>query len=345
MLFKTFYSLCTKEHRCLGIDIGTSSIKAVVLSKLATSIQLDFVAVVELPEGTLKNKQIIQPELFENALKLIRADIPRTIKNTTIAITGSNVISKVVQVDHSLSEAEIEYYLYGNLSLLTSKVAEAVNIDFAVIGENKIDESLKDVFVVVAKKSLIDVRVLSLKKSGFNCSIVDLESHALMRSLQLQFNLTPKLSLNRVVANLHIGETTTLIMIVSSGELAFSRELNIGVAHLVEHSNGHTSKYRNKTLNLDVAQKLAAQLKHCLQNYSSIFGGKHIDSWFSSGGGSHLSALITFLENVLAATINTCQPFNRLDCLDKKVAQQKQVLMPIQGCFQVALGLAVRGLI
>lgn len=349
MLFKTFNILFTKEQRCLGIDIGTSSIKAVVLSKSDSCLQLDSVMVVELPKGTLKNKEISNSAMFENALQLIRADIPSTIKNVIIAITGSKVINKIIQVDEKLNESEIEYFLYSNLSLLTSKVVDEVNIDFAVMGENKIDENLKDVFVVMAKKSLIDARVLSLKKSGFNCVAVDLESHALMRSLQLQLRSTKNSGLTGVVANLHIGETTTLLMVISSGELAFSRELNIGLVHLTELSTVQSSSnpiiHRAQSLNLDIAQTLIAQLKHCLQNYSSILGGKVIDSWFSSGGGTHFLELIKFIEHALGTSIKICQPFDQLNCTEVKVAQRKQELIPMEGRFQVALGLAARGLI
>lgn len=343
MLLKTLYSLRNKEQRCLGIDIGTSSIKAVVLSKVGATIQLNSILVVELPKGTIKNKEISKPELFENALKVIRTDIPKGIKNVVIAVTVSKVISKIIQVEQSLTDTEIEYYLYGNLSLVTSKVAEEVNIDFTVIGENKIDDNLKDVFVIVAKKNLINSRVLAFKKSGFNCSVVDLESHALMRSLQLQSSLTQAhdsievRDLAGVKANLHIGETTTLLMVISNSELAFNRELNIGLVDLItDVSNG---------LNLDVAEKLAVQLKHCLQNYSSILGGQVIDTWFCSGGASHFSELIIFLEHALGSDINTCKPLTQLNCIDTNVTQIKQNLIPIQGIFQVALGLAARGLI
>jgi len=343
MLLKTLYRLCTKDQRCVGIDIGTSSIKAMVLSKSDTSIQLDSVMVVELPKGTLKNKEISKLESFEKALKLLRADIPRTVKNAVIAITGSQVITKVIQVDQNLTETEIEYYLYGNLKLVTSNVVGDVNIDFVVLGENKIDENLKDVFVVIAKQSLINSRVLALKTSGFNCAAVDLESYALMRSLQLQSHLTQRQNLTEisdligVKANLHIGETTTLLMITLNGNLTFNRELNIGLIDLT--ING------SKALNLDVAEKLADQLKHCLQNYSSILGGQVIDTWFSSGGGSHFSKLIRYLAHVLSVNINICQPFNQLNCRGISVNHKKQSLMPIQGRFQVALGLAARGLI
>ena len=343
MLLKTLYSLCNKEQRYLGIDIGTRSIKAVVLSKGEATIQLNSVIIAELPKGTIENKEIIKPDLFENALKVIRSNIPKSIKNAATAITISNVISKVIQVDQRLTDTEIEYYLYGNLSLVTSKMAEEVNIDFAVIGENKIDDNLKDVFVIVAKKNLINSRVLALKKSGFNCSIVDLESHALLRSLQLQSNLalikgiTNLGHLEGVKANLHIGETTTLLMVMLNGELIFNREVNIGLADLITNACND--------LNLGIAEKLTTQLKHYLQNYSSILGGSKIENWFCSGGGSHCPELINFLEHALSSIINRCQPFEQLDCINGNVIATKQNVMPMQGSFQVALGLAARGLI
>lgn len=334
MLLKALYNKLKKERSCLGIDIGSSSIKAVVLSKQSDRIELNSLITVDLSKGTLQNKEISDPKQFETALKQIRSDIPKHIKNVSIAITGSQVNSKIIQVDRSLTETEIEYYLYANLSLITSKVVGEVNLDFAIIGENKVDERLKDVLVVVAKRSLINARALALRKSGFHCAVVDLESHCLMRVLQLQ--AADELLFKKGLANLHIGKMTTLFIVIAGDALIFSRELNIGTEQLIIDGC--------QTLNHVVADKLISQVKHYLQNYSSMLGGKAIETWFCSGGGCHFAELIGYLATALEADINICEPFKALNCADPQISQIKQELTPMLGRFHVALGLAVRGL-
>jgi type IV pilus assembly protein PilM len=346
MWLKALKNLVCREKLYLGIDIGSSSIKAIVLFKLAGEMRLMSLVIVPLSQGTLKNKEVYGVDEFESALKSLRQFIPKAIKKAVIAITGSQVITKVIQVDRSLSEIEIEYYLYGNLKLVTEKMAGEVNIDFVVLGKNKIDENLKDVFVVVAKKNLIDSRTAALKRCGFEAAVVDLETHAITRSLQLEYSLANN-DLIGVFANLHIGEMTSLFMVLVDGELVFSRDLNIGVSQLINKNaeeKNETAK-KNDLLNISSIEKLLAQLRHCQQSYLAIFDGQLIEHWICSGGGSHFSELVTYITNSLNVNIQVCQPLNRLVASDSKVSSAKQNLMSVQGSFQVALGLAARGLV
>jgi type IV pilus assembly protein PilM len=345
MWLKAIKNLLYRDDLYLGIDIGSSSIKAIVLFKLAGEIRLMSVVIVPLSQGTLKNKEVYGLDEFENALKSLRNFIPKPIKKAVIAITGSQVITKIIQVDRSLTEIEVEYYLYGNLKLVTEKMAGEVNIDFTVLGNNKVDENLKDVFVVVAKKNLIDARTASLKRVGFNTAVVDLETHAITRSLQLEYSLASH-DLMGVFANLHIGEVTSLFMVLIDGELVFSRELNIGVAQLINKNVDKltAASKSNDLLNNSSVDKLVAQLRHCQQSYLAIVDERFIEHWVCSGGGSHFPELITYLTNLLKATINICQPLNGLVAIDSKVDLAKQNLLSVQGSFQVALGLAARGL-
>jgi len=334
MLFNSVYSLFIRNNQCLGIDIGTYSIKVIALSRSDDKVRIDVLALVKLPLGTLVNKEVHKEESFEHALKLLRSSIPPNIQNAAIAITGSQVISKTIQVDKTLTDAEIEHYLYGNLKLVTTKVVGEVNIDFVVIGQNRLDDTLKDVFVVVAKQSLINTRISALKRAGFNCAIVDIESHAITRSLQFGLNRQNKAT--DVIANVHIGETTSLFIVISGDELVFSRESNIGIAHLFPK--------KDKTLEIKVVDKLVAQLSHCQQNYLSIFDGNAIDTWHGSGGGAHFVELLGYLSNQLKVDIHKSKPLQFLSVLDARLEHKKNEVMSIQGCFQVALGLAVRGL-
>lgn len=385
MWFKAIKDLLCRENLYLGIDIGSSSIKAVVLLKLAGKIKLKSLAIIPLPQGVLKNKEAYAVDEFENALKALRKVIPKKIKKTVIAITGSQVITKIIQVDRSLTDIEVEYYLYGNLKLVTEKVAGEVNIDFVMLGNNKTDENLKDVFVVVAKKNLIDTRTAALKRSGFKTAVVDLETHAITRSLQLEFSLA-KHNLTGVFAHLHIGEITSLFIVLIDGELVFSRELNIGVAQLInkavidkhpidKDSNELDISVKNYkplnsnffeqgalnpthlksslvdntsvshgTVDYNYVEKLIAQFRHCKQSYLAIFENQFIENWGCSGRGAHFPELITHLTNSLSVHINVCQPLHEIVALNSNVNIAKQNVMSVQGSFQVALGLAARGL-
>lgn len=368
-MFKSLQTLLKKPKLSLGIDIGSSSIKAVVLSKTKQGIRFVYAAFIPIISDVIHSGEQDTVAELEQALRQLKSSIPCAINSAVIAITGSEVITKVIQVDRSLTELEIEYFLYGNLKLVTEKVVGQVNIDFVALGANEDDDGLQDIFVVVAKQSLINKRILALKHSGLQCEVVDLESHAIMRSLLMQYQLTRG---DAVSVNIHIGQHTTILIVITKGKLVFSRELSIGAKDLTNKSRDSLggldqNKCRqtpNNPLNVQInpelkfmpfngdgrlnlvkVSHLTDQLKQSVKSYSAIFDDQPIDYWFASGGGAQSKGLVCLLAKQLQIQLSLCQPLHQVSALNQQAEQARIDALPKQSCFQIALGLAIRGMI
>ncbi len=91
-----------------GIDFGSQTIKAVTITGRPGKLHLESVAEVATPKGTLVDYQLQDIERVGQSLKGLKRLISGSSQYVATAVTGSNVITKVIQVDASLSESELE---------------------------------------------------------------------------------------------------------------------------------------------------------------------------------------------------------------------------------------------
>ncbi len=91
-----------------GIDFGSQTIKAVTLSGRPGKLHIESVAEVVTPKGTLVDYQLQDIERVSPSLKNLKRLISGHSDYAATAVTGSNVITKVIQIDARLGDKELE---------------------------------------------------------------------------------------------------------------------------------------------------------------------------------------------------------------------------------------------
>jgi len=85
----------------VGIDVGAHSVKAVLLSQHNGVCKVEAFAVEPMVKGAMSDREIQDIEAVGNVLSKIRKKIPRAVKFSATAVSGSTVISKVSFMDVS----------------------------------------------------------------------------------------------------------------------------------------------------------------------------------------------------------------------------------------------------
>ena len=117
-----------------GIDFGSQTIKAVTISGRPGKVHLGSVAEIPMPKGTLVDYQLQDIERVGQSLKSLKRLIQGDCQLVATAVTGSNVITKVIQVDANINENELENQVHLEAEQLIPFPLDEVSLDFEILG-------------------------------------------------------------------------------------------------------------------------------------------------------------------------------------------------------------------
>lgn len=169
----------------VGVDISSSTVKLLDLGKKGDSYCVESYAVESLPPEAMNETEIKDVELvglaIANAVKRSRT----SVKLGAIAVQGSAVITKIIQMSAGLKEHE----LFTQISLEADRYIpyplQEVNLDFQVLGPNAKNPGLVDVLLVGTRTENVDSRIEALAIGGLTAKVVDVDAYAIERAFEL----------------------------------------------------------------------------------------------------------------------------------------------------------------
>ena len=221
-LFKTL----GKAKAVLGLDIGTSSLKAILLKVTKEEIELVNAGMVELHlDPTVENKEK-RARVIEGIKKLLEENGIKT-REVVTAVPGQSVIIRHLKLPpgaRARLDQVIKYEVQNQIPFPLDKVG----MDYQAL-PGKEGEEVK-VILVAMKKELIDDHLALVEEAGLKPETIDVSSLALYNALR--FKKPSKEA--EVVALIDIGATTTDISIHRDGILEFTRSAPVAGNDLTE---------------------------------------------------------------------------------------------------------------
>ena len=98
----------TKKPSVVGLDISSTSVKLLELGRVGSRYRVEAYAVEPLPQDAVSEREIREPEAVGEAIKRVLSRSKSSIKNAAVAVAGSAVITKVIQMDKNYSEDDME---------------------------------------------------------------------------------------------------------------------------------------------------------------------------------------------------------------------------------------------
>ena len=152
--------LSRKKPPLIGLDISSTSVKLMELSKTGSTYRIEGIGVEPLPANAVVEKNVAEVESVGESVKRALAKSKIKSKYCAIAVSGSSVITKKITMPASLSEDEME----GNIQLEADQYIpyplEEVNLDFHVLGETENNPETVDVLLYRVLKAPIAAPVL-----------------------------------------------------------------------------------------------------------------------------------------------------------------------------------------
>jgi len=338
----------------VGVDFGCQTIKAVMVSGKPGRYQIDACVEVATPKGAVVDFQLQDIEKASQAIKQLLKLLPAKGKFAATAVSGSNVITKVTQVDSKLNELELESHIQMEAEQLIPFPLDEISLDFEVLGPNLSDPTRNDVLVSAARTDSISGRVSALQDAGITVKVVDVGLHALGRSV---VSLLPELveaKSQAVCAVVDIGAVSLTFGVMVNGEMIYSRLQSFGGENFTQSiasfysmpmDEAERAKVQNKLppdAEMDVLSPyitlLIQQVRRNVQLFCSSSGYREIDMLVLSGGGSLLPGLSEQLALELQVEVVHPDPFTIAPKLRTEINKHGAKYM-------TALGLALRSFI
>lgn len=207
----------------IGLDIGSSYIKAVQLKDTRSGYELELFDMIPISPELIVEGSIIDSIRLTEALKeLIRKAKIKT-KDAVISISGhSAVIIKRISLP-DMTEEELSESIKFEAEQYVPFDIEDVNIDFQILGPRE-EPGQMDVILVAVKKEVINDYVNVVNEAGFNTVIVDVDAFA----LENMYGINYEIEADTNVALINIGASTINMNIVRGGVSAFTRDSSVG---------------------------------------------------------------------------------------------------------------------
>lgn len=344
-----------KSKAVLGVDISSSSIKLLELSKHGDKYQVERYATRPLPEGAVVEKNIVRLESVGEEMEKLSSLAKAQSQRAAVAVSGSAVITKIIELNASLTDAEMENQITVEADQYIPYPLDEVAIDFERQRPSRKSEGMVEVLLAACKKENVDSRVEALEMGGLQAVFVDIEAYAMERAFKL---LCEQMGLEAagIVAIMDIGATMTTIYILKDGVSIYTREQVFGGARLSQSVQSHyglsaveaekaiienelPESYATEVLE-PFREELVEQLSRSLQFFFSSSQYNDVDLIVLAGGAASTAGLSEKMQEALSTSVVVANPFAKMS-VGSKV--NKGQLRNDAASLLMACGLAMRG--
>ena len=147
----------------LGLDISSTSVKLLELSKSGSKYRVESYGVEPLPDNAVVEKNISDVEGVGEAVARLVDRCKTKVKNCAVAVAGSAVISKTIEMPAELTEDDMERQLGVEGDQYIPYPLDEVRMDFEVQGPSPRNEEQVEVLLVACRQENVEMREAALE--------------------------------------------------------------------------------------------------------------------------------------------------------------------------------------
>jgi type IV pilus assembly protein PilM len=344
-----------KPNAVLGIDISSSAVKLLELSKVGERFRVESFAIAPVHHDALFDKNIANVNVIAEAIKVVLTQSESKLKQATVAVSGSAVITKIITMPGSFTDVEMEEQIMMEADQYVPYSLDEVNFDFEIQGINEKNPELVDVLLVASRRENVDDRVEALLKAGLKASIVDVETFAMENAFTLLSGHLAGLTGAQTVAIADIGSTISVLTVLHDGRVVFTREQKFGGKQLTEEIQhryglsyedaGLAKRYGGlpDSYTVDVLdpfkRAMVQQIQRSLQFFVPSSSNRGVSSIALAGGCASIPGVDKLVESSLGMPAFIANPFKNMSLSPKIKLDDLSNDAP---AMMIACGLALR---
>ena len=345
--------LFKKSKPLVGLDIGSSAVKAVQLSKSKKGYQVTGFAYETLGPDSVVDGAIMDASAVAEAIKRTLTVGKFKPKGVAAGVSGHSVIVKRVVLPVASAE-EVEASIQFDAEQYIPFQMSEVNLDYQVVGDAGTEEPGMEVLLVVAKKDKIQNHTNVITLAGKTPDVVDIDAFALQNAFEANYTV----DLNATIALLNIGASLMNINITKGGMPLFIRDVSVGGNQYTDilQKELQLSFQEAEDLKLgkgagneaemvqplieSITDMLIMEVQKTFDFFRETYPSETISQVLISGGTSRVLGLAQKIEESFGYPTEVMDPFKSITLGPKVDAAKVTSLGP---SLAVAVGLALRG--
>jgi type IV pilus assembly protein PilM len=270
-----------------------------------------------------------------------------------VSIGGYSVIVKKINVQ-TMPEEQLQETIHFEAEQYIPFDISDVNLDFQILGENESNPNQMSVFLVAAKKEMVNDYINLVTLAGLNPCIIDVEAFALQNVFEANYDVQ-----DENVALIDIGASKTSLNILKGSSSVFMRDVALGCLQINQkimslldcsydqaelHKFGEPSAKMSgeelRQITTSVVTDWCMEIRRALDFFYTNYPDDQIKRIILSGGGANIEEFRKLLASESSAVVEILDPFKKL-ALDEKTFEPDYVRQ-IAPQAAIAMGLAMR---
>ncbi|HEV7891268.1 MAG TPA: type IV pilus assembly protein PilM [Pyrinomonadaceae bacterium] len=338
----------------VGLDIGSSSVKAVELAGKPGALSLVNLGFEGLQPDTVVDGQIMELNDVSGVISGLFATNQFKTDRVAAGVSGSGVIVKniiVPQMTREELEESIDWHAEEHIPFEISDVS----LDYQVVGSGA--DSLH-VLMAACKRDFVANLKQAIQLAGKQPAVIDVDAFALQNCYEVNYEPSDNLA----VALLNVGASTMNINILRGVRSVFTRDVSVGgnqytsllqkelgltyeQAEQVKRGNAVAGSFEGVDIDgalETVSDMLALEISKTFDFYRATADDDgSVQKILISGGGSKLKGLPEYLSNRFEIPVERLDPFRKITFDARRF--DPDYMREVVPEMAVAVGLALRG--
>ena len=349
-------ALFRKPKSVIGLDIGSSAIKAVELKAAGKTYRVAAWGTEAVPPDSIVDGAVIDAGAVAGAIRRIfDGNKAFTTREVCASLSGNAVIVKKITLP-VMTETELGESIYWEAEQYIPFDIQDVNLDYQVLDPGTGPESRgsMEVLLVAAKKEKIGDYTGVIAQAGRAPVIVDVDAFALQNAFEVNYGLEH----NHVVVLLNAGASAININILQGDQSVFTRDISMGGNAYTEavqkelNLSFATAEQLKKGVPVDgatfedarpvlraVTENVLLEIQKTFDFFKATASSDRIDRIMLSGGASRVDGFQDMLQERFHAPVESFDAFRSVAWDPKKLSGDPVELGPTAA---VAVGLALR---
>jgi type IV pilus assembly protein PilM len=342
-----------KKDTLVGLDIGSRSVKLAEISESKNGLKLKRFGMADIPAGAIEDGAISDPETAAGIIRQLFKSTNVKETNVAVSIGGYSVIVKKINVQ-TMPEEQLQETIHFEAEQYIPFDISDVNLDFQILGENESNPNQMSVFLVAAKKEMVNDYINLVTLAGLNPCIIDVEAFALQNVFEANYDVQ-----DENVALIDIGASKTSLNILKGNSSVFMRDVALGCLQINQkimslldcsydqaelHKFGEPSAKMSgeelRQITTSVVTDWCMEIRRALDFFYTNYPDDQIKRIILSGGGANIEEFRKLLASESSAVVEILDPFKKL-ALDEKTFEPDYVRQ-IAPQAAIAMGLAMR---
>ena len=342
-----------KKDSLVGLDIGSRSVKVAEVVETKNGLKLKHFGIADIPPGTIEDGTISDPDTAAETIRQLFKSNKIKEKNVAVSIGGYPVIVKKINIQ-SMPEEKLQESIHFEAEQYIPFDISDVNLDFQILGENENNPHQMSVFLVAAKKELVNDYINVVNLAGLNPCIIDVEAFALQNIFEANCDTS-----NENVALIDIGASKTSLNILKGTSSVFMRDVALGCLQINQkimslldctyqqaeqiklgEPSDNLSAEEIKEIITTVVSDWCTEILRALDFFYANYPDDQIKRIILSGGGANIAEFRQLLASKASTVVETLNPVKKFR-VDEKTFDP-EFISQIAPQAAIAMGLALR---